>query len=157
MTSPSYINPPRVVLPDDSDNGFVDAEMALVTIIDEIIAPITPEANAFTLDSVPDDITDRIDRGETLISVKRVGGEADGVFDHPRMDVNVAHAYRTDAWRVMGFIRRKLLKYSGVVTNPDGTTAIVNAISDATGPQRSFETDNSRVVTLSFSMQTRIT
>lgn len=150
------INPPRVKIPGDPSYGFPDAEMALVTIIDEIVSDITPDANAFSLDGIPHDYEERVNRGEVIITVKRSGGESDGVFDFPRMDVAVGHAYRTDSWRVMGFIRRKLHQFSGLVTNPDGSEAIVNSITDATGPQRTPQSPDTRVVALGFSMQTRV-
>ena len=133
------------VLPPPTSTAYVDMEEVLVTLIGDICQKITPPVWPCTVP--PQDMTTRLNRGETIIQVRREGGVVTRVTDTGRVDIAVTCGYRTDAWRVMGWLLPQLYEFTGVVPTSDGTPAVVLEVSDATGTrQRPPLTQDSRAV-----------
>lgn len=147
-------NPPRIHIPDDVP-GWPDVEVAMVTLLDGILANLDPAGYACI--TPPADYEDRINRGIAIVTVQRSGGAADRINDHPVVFISVTTAYRSDSWKVLGWLRPQLHNFSGQVTNPDGSVAIINSIDDLRGPQREPDiVPDFRRVTQGFSVVTRL-
>lgn len=146
-------NPIHVTIP-DGDNRFPDVEKALVTALDDMLTELTPPGYACT--TPPANAADLINQGVAIVTVQRSGGEADRTKDHPNVFLTVTTAYRSDSWEVLGWLRPKLHDFSGVVTNPDGTTALIESIADMRGPQRNPSvTQDTRSVSQGLAVTTR--
>lgn len=146
-------NPTRVKIP-AGDNRFPDVEKALVTVLDDMLTELDPPGYACV--QPPANYNELIDQGVAIVTVQRSGGEADRINDHPNTFISVTTAYRSDSWDVMGWLRPKLHEFSGVVTNPDDTTAIITDIGDMRGPQRDPAlSEDFRRVSQGFAVTTR--
>lgn len=146
-----------IIIPEDDDSYFPDAEDALTVIVDSILANFTPPGYAHTPGGQPQDYDNLVASGVAMVEIARTGGEADGVWDFPRMNVTVTTPSRDLSWKVMAYLRRKLHHINSIgVPLSDGSTAIVNNVKDSQGPQQpptgTFATD----VTLGFTMQNRL-
>lgn len=149
------VSPPmRVSIPEDG-GLWPDVEEALVTLLNEMLADLTPHGVACIIP--PQNYADLVHAGHPIVTVQRSGGAADGVFDHPNVYISVTTAYRSDSWDVLGWLRLKLRDYSGVVTNPDGSQAIIAGIADMRGPQKAPALSNdTNQVSAAFTVTTRL-
>lgn len=123
----------RVTIPDDQPR-WPDVEKAMVTILDDLMAPLDPPGYACVVP--PEDYEEMLRDGVAIATVQRSGGNADRTNDHANVFVTVTAGYRSDAWDVLGWLRPQLHHFSGRVENPDGTVALIQAIDDMRGPQR---------------------
>ena len=147
-------NPRRVTIP-EGVKRFPDVERAVVTIIQNFCKQLTPPAAVGTMPPANADVV--IASGAPVVVVTRAGGAATRVIDEARVSVTVTTGYRSDSWEVMGWLRSQLYDFTGFVENPDGSTAIIETIMDAQGPQRAVapQTDH-RTVSAMFSVHTRL-
>jgi|LSQX01.1.fsa_nt_gb hypothetical protein len=148
------VNPPRITIP-DGVAGWPDIEVAMVTLLDDLLGKLDPPGYACIVP--PPDYEQRVNNGTAIVTVQRAGGAAERVVDHPTVFITVTTAYRSDSWKVLGWLRPQLHNFSGQVTNPDGSVAIINSISDLRGPQRVPDlSDDLRRVSQGFTVATRL-
>lgn len=132
-------------LPNDGFTPWCDVENILVTLIDSFAKKITPPGWACVVPPVETET--KLNDGVPIIQVRRTGGTLTRVLDTVRIDLAVTCAYRSDAWRVMGWLLAQLFEFTGVVETPSGERATVVEITDGTGTrQRPALTQDSRTV-----------
>lgn len=150
----SYTPPMRVKIPTDQPR-WPDAEKVMVTILDDFLAELEPAGYACIVPPANHD--ELINKGHAIVQVMRSGGNADRTVDHTNIFVQVTTAYRSDSWDVLGWLRPKLRNFSGVVTNPDDSQAIVMSIDDMRGPQRApSPSPGTNTVSAGFVVETRL-
>lgn len=145
---------PHPIIPTDQPR-WPDVEKAMVTVLDDMLQALDPPGYACVVP--PQNEDELVATGRAVVQVVRTGGSNDRTADDASISINVTTAYRSDSWEVMGWLRPKLLEFSGVVTNPDGSQALVMGIQPAQGPQK----DPARApvnsqVGLSFTVTTRL-
>lgn len=156
MTQPSDPIAPRVrvQIPDDVPR-WPDVEKAMITVLDGMLANLTPAGFACVIP--PPDYNEQLANGVVIVTVQRSGGSADRINDDANFYITVTAGTRSDAWDVMGWLRPQLHNFSDVVTNPDGTVALITGISDMSGPQRQPAlSPDVRGVTAGFVVTTRL-
>lgn len=154
FVAPNAAPPVRVQIPTDTPR-WPDVEKALVTVLDDFMTELKPGGYACIIP--PENFAELIHNGYPVVTVQRAGGAADRVVDNPVVYISVNTAYRSDSWDVLGWLRPKLHDFSGVVTNPDGSQALVSGIEDMRGPQLdpAFTKDTNRV-SAGFIVKTRL-
>lgn len=145
---------PKVIIPDGTPQ-WPDVEKAMVTLLSDLQASLTPSGYACVV--LPEDAASRQERGQVIAQVQRAGGFANRTQDNARITLNI-HSYdRSVSWDVLGWLRPQLHQFEGVVTNSDGTVAIVQDIEDTQGPQRTpAQQFPSTVVQCALTVTTRI-
>lgn len=124
---------------------WLDVEEILVTLVDSFASRITPPGWACTVP--PRGMEQKLAQGVPIIQVQRTGGTLSRVMDTARVDLAVTCEFRSDAWRVMGWLLAQLFAFTGVVETPSGAKAVVVEITDGTGTrQRPPLTSDSRTV-----------
>lgn len=132
-----------------------DVEKALVTLLNEFLARLEPSGRACVVP--PQNSDELIDQGVAIVTVQRTGGQAERITDTAGVNLSVTTSQRSASWDVMGWLRPLLHNYEGVVTNSDGTVAIITKITDMQGPRRGLDlNDDKRRVTAGFNVTTRL-
>ena len=132
-----------------------DVEKAMVTLLDEILAELEPPGEAYVVP--PADYDNRLERGVAIVTVQRTGGQADRINDTAGVNLTVTTSQRNASWDVMGWLRPQLHNFHGVITNSDGTTAIIQKITDMQGPRRTADLNpDMRRVTAGINVTTRL-